>query len=149
MISFSEGLGALEFQMLVYKKVYQGLSVHRKAGSPIALFGLFSCSLGRKPSGETMWDQELRLQRFLNPPSTKAFSKVSATSGGRQRLNSQDFVHVTTPPALRAILVPIEPLSQECSFNTPGKHFGPLMCWHDTLRRVTEFLPAKRNDCLA
>lgn len=62
MISFSEGLGALEFQMLVCKKVYQGLSVNSEAGFPIALFGLFGCSLGRKPSGETMWEQELRPQ---------------------------------------------------------------------------------------
>lgn len=42
-ISFSEGLGALESQMLVYRKVYQGPSVNRKARSLIALFGLLGC----------------------------------------------------------------------------------------------------------
>jgi len=94
MISFSEGLGALKFQMLVYRKVYQGLSVNSKGSSPVALFGLFGCSSGRKPIGENMWDREQRPQRFLKPTSTKAFSKVSATSGGR--LNSQDFVRATT-----------------------------------------------------
>lgn len=69
-ISFSEGLGALESQMLVYKKVYQGPSVNRKARSPRALFGWFGCSLGRKPSAEAVWDQELRPQWFLSPTPT-------------------------------------------------------------------------------
>lgn len=49
-ISFSEGLGALEPQMLVYKKVCKGPSVNGKARFLIALFVLFSCSLGGKPS---------------------------------------------------------------------------------------------------
>lgn len=69
-ISFSEGLGALESQMLVYKKVYQCPSVNRKARSPRALFGWFGCLLGRKPSAEAAWDQELRPQWFLSPTPT-------------------------------------------------------------------------------
>lgn len=51
MISFAEGLGALEFQMLVYRKVYQGLRVNSKASAPIALCGLFGRSFGEK----TQW----------------------------------------------------------------------------------------------
>lgn len=59
-ISFSEGLGALGFQMLVYKKAYQGLSINNKASfppipppPPPSLFGLFCCLMERKPSRAT------------------------------------------------------------------------------------------------
>lgn len=95
-ISFTEGLGALESQMLVYKKVCKGPSVNGKARSLIALFGLFSCSLGGKPSSEAVWDQELRPQWFPSPTPTKAISKVSATSGGRGRLSGQDLCMLPT-----------------------------------------------------
>lgn len=43
MISFSEGLGALEFQMLVYKKVYQGLSINNKGSSPLRFVWVVWC----------------------------------------------------------------------------------------------------------
>lgn len=50
MISFPEGLGALEFQMLVYKKVYQGLSINNKGSSPLDLFGSFGVCQRENPA---------------------------------------------------------------------------------------------------
>lgn len=55
MISFSEGLGALESQMLVYKKVYQGpVSIEKPDPRELYLGGLavhWGESPAQKPRG--------------------------------------------------------------------------------------------------
>lgn len=108
-ISSSEGLGALVFQMLVYKKAYQGLGVNSKGSSPIALFGFLGCPPGRKPSGETMWDRELRPQQFLNLP--KPFRRCQWLQEDEEDSIAKTLCVLQALPAPRAVPVPTDTVS--------------------------------------
>lgn len=93
----------------------------------------------QKPRGIRNWGHSGSLAPHLPKPLLR-----------RQQLQEEEEdwvakICVCYQPVLSIIPAPTEAQPQKCSFNTPGKYFGPLMRSHDSLRRVTELLPAKRN----